>query len=176
MYSRPPVTWKLPLFILACQPFGPNVLTCAPSAFVLPETKLSETIYNVFSTIASNIDINADDIEEFVMRTSAEMIEKNIMKEEAYIRKSKKMEKDKGKSLGPYDKYYNETLIIIIASVFIVAVQTAIPGFKPHKTFPGCVRSFSGFPMGGIEDITGIKYIACVLHKIKSQVSPWDAI
>lgn len=140
------------------------------------ETKLSETIYNVFSTIASNIDINVDDIEEFVMRTSSEMIEKNIMKEEAYIRKSKKMEKEKGKALGPYDKYYNETLIIIIASVFIVAIQTAIPSFKPNKTFPGCVRSFTGFPMDGVEDITGIKYIACVLHKIKSQVSPWDAI
>ena len=140
------------------------------------ETKLSETIYNVFATIASNIDINVDDIEEFVMRTSSEMIEKNIMKEEPYNRKSKKMEKEKGKSLGPYDKYYNETLITIISSVFIVAIQTSIPGFKPKKTFPGCVRSFSGFPMGGIEDITGIKYIACVLHKIKSQVSPWDAI
>jgi hypothetical protein len=140
------------------------------------ENKLSETIYNVFSAIGSNIDINIDDIEEFVMRTSSEMIEKNILKEEIYIRKSKKLEKEKGKSLGPYQKYYNETLIIIIASVFIVAIQTAIPSFKPKKTFPGCVRSFTGYPMDGAEDITGIKYISCVLHKIKSQISPWDAI
>lgn len=140
------------------------------------ENKLSETIYNVFATIASNIDINVDDIEEFVMRTSSEMIEKNILKEDTYLRKSKKLEKEKGKSLGPYQKYYDETLIIIIASVFIVAIQTAIPSFKPKKTFPGCVRSFTGYPMDGVEDITGIKYISCVLHKIKSQISPWDAI
>ena len=140
------------------------------------ETQLSETIYNVFSTIASSIDINVDGIEEYVMRTSSEIIEKNIMKEETYNRKSKKIEKDKGKSLGPYEKYYNETVIIIIASVFIVAIQTAIPSFKPNKTFPGCIRSFSGFPMDGVEDITGIKYIACVLHKITSQISPWNAI
>jgi hypothetical protein len=140
------------------------------------ETALSETIYNVFSTIASSIDINVDGIEDYVMRTSSEIIEKNIMKEDTYNRKSKKMEKEKGKSLGPYEKYYNETIIIIIASVFIVAIQTAIPSFKPKKTFPGCVRSFSGFPMDGAEDITGIKYVACVLHKITSQISPWNAI
>ena len=140
------------------------------------ENQLSETIYNVFSTIASNIDINVDSIEEFVMRTSNEIIEKSIMKEETYNRKSKKMEKEKGKSLGPYQKYYNETIIIIISSVLLVAIQTAVPSFKPKKTFPGCVRSFGGFPMSGIEDITGIKYIACVLYKIKSQISPWTAI
>jgi len=46
VYSRPPVTWKFPLFVLACQPFGPNVLTCALSAFVLPVTKASETTEN----------------------------------------------------------------------------------------------------------------------------------
>ena len=140
------------------------------------ENKLSETIYNVFSTISSNIDINVDSIEEFVMRTSSEIIDKSIMKEESYNRKSKKLEKDKGKSLGPYQKYYNETVIVIISSVLLVAIQTATPSFKPKKTFPGCVRSFGGFPMSGIEDTTGIKYIACVLYKIKSQISPWDAI
>ena len=140
------------------------------------ENKLSETIYNVFSTISSNIDINVDSIEEFVMRTSNEIIDKSIMKEETYNRKSKKLEKEKGKSLGPYQKYYDETVIVIISSVLLVAIQTAVPSFKPKKTFPGCVRSFGGFPMSGIEDITGIKYIACVLYKIKSQISPWTAI
>ena len=140
------------------------------------ETKLSETIYNVFSTISSNIDINVDSIEEFVMRTSNEIIDKSIMKEETYNRKSKKLEKEKGKSLGPYQKYYDETVIVIISSVLLVAIQTAVPSFQPKKTFPGCVRSFGGFPMSGIEDVTGIKYIACVLYKIKSQISPWTAI
>ena len=140
------------------------------------ENPLSETIYNVFSTISSNIDINTDSIEEFVMRTSNEIIEKSIMKEDTYNKKSKKLEKEKGKSLGPYQKYYDETVIIIISSILLVAIQTAIPSFKPNKTFPGCVRSFGGFPMTGIEDITGINYIACVLYKIKSQIAPWTAI
>lgn len=141
------------------------------------ENPLSQTIYNVFSTISSNIDIDVDSIEEFVMRTSSEIIDKSIMKEDTYNKKSKKLKKENKPPLGPYQKYYDETLIFIISSVLLVAIQTAIPSFKPNKTFPGCVRSFGGFPMTGIEDITGIKYIACVLYKIKSQLSsPWNAI
>ena len=57
------------------------------------ENPLSQTIYNVFSTISSNIDIDVDSIEEFVMRTSSEIIDKSIMKEDKYNKKSKKLKK-----------------------------------------------------------------------------------
>lgn len=68
-------------------------------------------------------------------------------------------------------------MIFIISSVVLIAIQTATPSFQTKKTFPGCVRSFSGFPSyGGVEDMTGIKYIACVLNKIKDSIPPWDAI
>ena len=30
--------------------------------------------------------------------------------------------------------------------------------------------------MDGVEDLTGIKYISCVLTKIASQISPWNSI
>jgi len=140
------------------------------------ENEMSEKIFNVFSTICSNIDINIDALTEFVLRVSAEMIDNNIMNEDAYNKRSKKMEKEKGKGLQPYNNYRDETMIIIISSVLLVAIQTAVPSFQTKRTFPSCVRSFSGFPMSGIEDTTGIQYIACVLNKIKSQISPWDAI
>jgi len=140
------------------------------------ENNTTETIFNVMSAISSNIDINIDSIEDFIIRTSSELIENNILSEVKYAKRSKKMEKTNDKQLGPYKEYYNETMIIIVASVFIVGVQTTIPSFISKNTFPGCVRSFSGFPMDGIEDLTGIKYIACILSKMKTQVSPWDAI
>jgi hypothetical protein len=38
------------------------------------------------------------------------------------------------------------------------------------------VRSFSGFPLGGVEDITGIQYLSCVLSKVKSSIEPWNSI
>jgi hypothetical protein len=53
------------------------------------------------------------------------------------------MEKEKGKALKPYPNYRNETMIFIIASVLIVAIQTAIPSFQTKRTFPSCVRSFA---------------------------------
>ena len=140
------------------------------------ENSITETIFNVMSAISSNIDINIDSIEDFIIRTASELIENNILSEVKYAKRSKKMEKMNDKQLGPYGEYYNETMIFIIASVFIVGVQTAIPAFTSKNTFPGCVRSFSGFPMDGIEDLTGITYIACVLSKMKNQVSPWNAI
>lgn len=140
------------------------------------ETETSETIYNVFSTICSNIDINIDPLSEFILQVSNDMINTNIMSETAYNKKSAKMEKDKGKALQPYQNYRSETMIFIIASVLLVAIQTAIPSFQTKRTFPSCVRSFSGFPMDGIEDTTGIQYIACVINKVKSQIAPWSSI
>jgi hypothetical protein len=43
---------------------------------------------------------------------------------------------------------------------------------------PGCVRSFSGYPLqGGVEDISGMQYLACVLDKSKNkETDPWSSI
>jgi len=68
------------------------------------ENETSETIYNVFSTICSNIDINIDPLADFILRVSNEMINVNIMSESAYNKRSAKMEKEKG----------NLTLIIVM--------------------------------------------------------------
>jgi hypothetical protein len=59
------------------------------------ENETSETIYNVFSTICSNIDINIDPLADFILRVSNEMINVNIMSETAYNKRSAKMEKEK---------------------------------------------------------------------------------
>ena len=67
-------------------------------------------------------------------------------------------------------------IITIVGSIILIAIQTATPSFKTNKTFPNCVRSFSGYPMTGMEDTTGINYIACVLIKMKSSIPPWDTM
>jgi hypothetical protein len=137
----------------------------------------SETVYNVFRAICSNIDIQIEGIEEFVLSMTNELMLKVIAKESVYNAKSEKQLKDKGKGLQPYQNYFKEMLILITVSVLFVSIQSAVPSFKTNKTFPGCVRSFSGYPLdGGIEDMTGLKYIACVVEKTKSKISPWDAI
>ena len=123
--------------------------------------------------------IPTDSVQEFVMRVTLELMEKNIQSQAKYDENVRLQEKKKGDGVKmiPYDVYRNRFIFWLIASSILVAVQTAVPSFRVKKTFPGCVRSFSGYPLeGGIEDITGIKYIACVIHKMKSSVVPWNSI
>ena len=141
------------------------------------ESDTMEIIYNVMSSICKNIDVPIDTSSEFILRNSNMIIEKEILTEEAYQKKSEQQFKKTGKYFKTtYKDYRNETMITIIAGVLLIAIQTAIPSFKIKRTFPNCVRSFSGYPMAGIEDITGIQYLACVLNKMKLSQDPWLSI
>lgn len=140
------------------------------------DSEITEEIYNISNTICRNIDIPLDNMEEFVLRISNELVIKDILSESAYKRRSEASMNKTGKALPPYINYKREMTILIVSSVLIVAIQTTIPGFGGSKSFPGCVRSFTGYPFGGVEDLTSIQYVACVLSKIKSSISPWNAI
>jgi len=140
------------------------------------ENSTSEMIYNVFKAISNNIDIPIEGLESFVLRTTNELMEKTIKSKENYDKESQKIEKEKGKRRKKYELYRDELTIIIIASVLFIGIQTSVPSFQSKKTFPGCIRSFGGFPLTGLEDITGIQYISCVLNKTKSKISVWSAI
>lgn len=140
------------------------------------ENETTETLYNALKSICNNIDIPVDKIEETVIRHSNIIIEKNILSENNYKKRSEANFKKTGKGLPPYEKYKNETILTILAAMLHIAIQTATPSFKTNKTFPSCVRSFSGYPMTGIEDTTGINYISCVMVKMKSSIPPWDSL
>lgn len=155
------------------------------------ENETAEMVYKVFSAISTNIGLDLEAVEDFVMRLSMDLIQKNITSEKAYGIMSAKMEKDKGKRPPPYAIYKNQTILIMVATVVLVSVQTACPSFKIRKTFPGCVQSFGGYPSthatnglslgkgeesGGSGNLSGINYIACVLNKTKSSIPPWDSI
>ena len=149
------------------------------------ENTTVQAAYNVFLVLSENMGIEKDttSIEEFVLRVSIEMLNDSnvIMVEEQYNeqlaleaagqtkRKSPRM---------PYSTYFNQLLIIIVGCATFVAMQTLIPSFKTKKTFPGCVKSFAGFPLdANIENTTGLKYLSCVLDKSKrSSTLPWSAI
>jgi hypothetical protein len=141
------------------------------------ENPTTEVIYNIYSTVCSNIGIPVDRITDFVLRNSTKLIEKYVWKEEIYKKKSADQEKKTGKPFSAsYKNYRNESIISITTSVLLVGIQTAAPSFQAKKTYPGCVKSFSGYPLDGVEDLTGIKYMACVLNKTKSSIEPWSSI
>jgi hypothetical protein len=141
------------------------------------ENDTAEMVYKVFSAISTNIGLELDAVEDFVMRLSMDLIQKNVSSEKAYTTMSDKMEKDKGKRPPPFQIYKHQTVLIIVATIVLVSIQTACPSFKIRKTFPGCVQSFGGYPeTAGIENTSGIQYIACVLNKTKSSIPPWNSI
>ena len=141
------------------------------------ENETTQTVYNILLTICKNIGLPIETVESFTMRISLELINNNILKEKSYYKQCETAEKKTGKKSAPYNVYRMQTIFVIIGSVFLINIQTMIPSLKTNKSFPGCTRSFSGYPMsGGIENTTGVQYIACVIDKSKSAIPPWDTI
>mgnify|MGYP001328798920 CR=1 FL=1 len=138
------------------------------------ESETTETIYNITKTICSNIDIPIDSVEDFTKSLSNDLISKYLLSENSYLRKMEKLKKKKG--VLSYNDYRNETIIMIVASSLFVSIQIAIPNIHTNRNFPGCVRSFEGYPLSGVEDVSGITYIACVINNVKSSISPWNSI
>ena len=142
------------------------------------ESKESEMIYKVFVSLCKNIDIPTEEIESNVLRISMDLVKNKsiVSSEESYEKRRNKMKETKGVQLPPYSVYYNEMIIIITTSVLLTCIQS-IQTLKTNKTFPGCVRSFSGYPLGGMEDLSTIEYLACVLEKMRNaSTEPWNAI
>lgn len=135
----------------------------------------TEMVYNLFRAISLNIGLPLDLVEDFVLRISLEIMKSDLKSEEVYAAEAK----GKDRRPPPYEIYRNQSIIFIVTSVILVAIQTTIPSFKIQKTFPGCVQSFRGFPdnQGSVEDKSGVQYLACVLNTIKSKsIKPWNAI
>jgi hypothetical protein len=139
----------------------------------------TEMVYKIFRSISTHVGLHMENVEEFVLRTSLETMKSYIKNESQYKVENDALEREKKKRLPPYQIYKHKRIILIVTSLILVAIQTAIPSFKIQKTFPGCVQSFTGFPedQGAIGDTTGIQYLSCILNTIKTKsTTPWDSI
>ena len=63
------------------------------------------------------MDIKIEQIQDQVLNLSNELVQNQIISKDAYLKRASKLEKEKGKTLAPYDNYYDETLILIVSSV-----------------------------------------------------------
>lgn len=134
-----------------------------------PESAESRICSNIIDALAVNMGIKMDEQKEFIIQIVGSEF-KNIPSREEYKKSTEQIKKGKVPS---YEDYYNTTLIYMTFAVFLISVQTSIPSIKTKKTFPGCLRSFKGFPFEKDGDDSSIKYLACVAHKIRSSASPW---
>jgi hypothetical protein len=139
-----------------------------------------EMVRNIFISYCRILEISTKEYEqgfqEFVARVSLELIQQTLMSKETFTTtQSKKIEASKIPER--YQKYYHQYLIIITTAVFLIGIQTATPRIQTKKTVPGCVRSFSGYPLTeSTDDKSGIEYMACILNIVKSSIPPWDSI
>jgi hypothetical protein len=150
-----------------------------PKATRVFENETTETVHLIFTALVKNLDIpqaTVEAIEDFVLRLSLEIVKKQVMSEEKYTAAARQMEEKKGKKMPPFAQYRGENLILVVAAMTLVAIQGATPAVKSAKTYPGCYQSFTGYPFDGVQDDTGLKYVVCVLHRMKSSISVWASI
>jgi hypothetical protein len=152
---------------------GQTIITNAKlkKKFLNPQAQI---INNIVSSLSSFMGINLDEQNEFIIQIVTNLIsDSNILEpEQKYNKRMEEMIK-KGKKLPEYKFVYNSTFLYLTLGMYLIAVQTSIPSIRSRKTFPGCVRSFTGFPIQGEGEYSGLNYLACVVYKLKSPSAPW---
>ena len=136
----------------------------------------SKTILNVVTAMTEYMGINMDAQIDFILKNILEIQKKSISSPAEYEKLLQKAIKAGKKNLPSYEDAYNSSLLLLCFVFLLVAIQISIPSVKTTKTFPGCIRSFTGYPLQGSIDKSGLIYIACVAYKIKSSIKPWNAI
>ena len=138
----------------------------------------AEKISNVIDAMCEFMGIN------FEIDTQKAFIVRNVLHEQSSfpsrdIYERHAITKGKKDSIPiPYNIAYDSSLMFFTLSYFLVAIQTSMPSINTRKSFPGCIKSFKGFPLSEKnDDLTGLKYIACVASKIKNvKAAPWSSI
>nr|UZT29002.1 hypothetical protein [Nucleocytoviricota sp.] len=138
-------------------------------------SETSQMIYKVVSSISSFMGLNLEPFHDFIINNVVDLL-KTLPSEEKYKIKQKKTLDEGKKVLADYKSFYDSSLIINTMVFIVIAIQTSIPSLKTKKTFPGCIKSFSGYPFDGNVDKSSIIYIACVVNNIKTNVIPWNSI
>jgi hypothetical protein len=136
--------------------------------------EVDQRLYNMISTICRNIYVYGEENKENMMHLCMQWLKiPSFFPSEGTYKIGvdkimKKRESDpKIKIPDSYAVYIKKKHVLIAALSVLVVVQTAIPEIPIDRTFPGCVKSFDGYPLkDGQDDLSSIAYIACVLKKI----------
>ena len=143
--------------------------------YTTPETK---TIYRVTSAIAGFMNISLTSQMEFIVKlaSSTMMIPGVLSSEAEYKQLVKTRSVDAANKLPSYETIYNETIMFLTLGAVLIGIQTSVPSVITKKTYPGCIRSFSGYPMDGDGDTSGLAYLACVARKGTTTAGVWSVL
>ena len=135
----------------------------------------SKLIYNVITTLSIDMGINMESQTDFIISNVNNILLEQLPSEESYKKRVQEMA-NKGKNIPPYKELYNTFVIYFTLGMYLIAIQTSIPSIKTRKTFPGCVKSFIGYPLEGAGNLSSVQYLACVAYKVRSSIHPWSAL
>ena len=137
-----------------------------------------QMIINIIKAISLMIGINISHNHEVIINNVLALLNSNIPTKQKYEEMLLKTAKKEGKAKNnpSYDDMYNSSLLLLTLAFIIYAIQINIPALTSKKTFPGCIKSFIGYPLDGEQDKTSIAYVACIANKIKSSIVPWNSI
>ena len=141
----------------------------------LPQKTTEEEIYirNMISAFDKNMGINTIEGHNSIISDVMSAVNKKMPSREKFRRL---MAKRKGKQKIKYEDMLDETLLKYTLGYYLINLQTSIPSIRAKKTFPNCVRSFSGYPTMGEGDLSSLKYIICVALKLKTTTRPWNRL
>lgn len=140
------------------------------------DTPNARIINNIVTTMTGYMGIDLHTEREFIIQQTLALLETSVPTEEKYREKSERMFREKGKHLAPYKEIFFQTLLILTLCYLGISIQCVIPSPKTRKTHAGCIRSFSGYPIDGDGDVSGLMYIACIAYKIKTSIEPWNTL
>ena len=136
--------------------------------------EIDQKLYNLISSICRNIYVIGEENKDKMMQLCQKWLKnaKLFISQEKYqkqydLKIEKKKQDPKLKTPDTFETYQKKQHILIAVLSVLIVVQTATPEMSIKRTFPGCVKSFSGYPLkDGQDDLSSIHYMACVLKKM----------
>lgn len=135
-------------------------------------------ILNIVKAMSASMGINISHNHELLINNVLTIQNANIPSQQQYEQFILKATQKEGKvkAMPTYKEAYNSSLLLLTLAFLVYCVQINIPSLQSKKTFPGCIKSFKGYPLDGEQDKTSIAYIACVANKLKSSIDPWSSL
>ena len=105
-----------------------------------------------------------DNYRDDIIQHTLKALDDTVDSEDVYEEKIKKLTKE-GKKIPSYKDVFNKSLMSFTLAYISLYIAVSIPSIQSNKTFPGCKRSLTGYPIAGDEDLSNIIYIACIVMK-----------
>ena len=135
-------------------------------------------IINILKAMSNMMGINIAHNHEVIINNVITIQNANIPSKQQYEQFILKATQKEGKvkAMPTYKEAFDSSLLLLTLSFLVYGVQINIPSLQTKKTFPGCIKSFKGYPLDGEQDKTSIAYVACIANKLKSSIEPWSSI